>query len=122
MIKYITVPTLKFNRGALSDKELDKRVKFASKKQYSAWDNRMIDRDVYTKGAIKTQMLLQEMQKYPYDMLLSFLEDYKGCKHGLNKKYPQGLCDLLMRGKNPVTNYEYALSILPLKYRNVRTV
>lgn len=121
MIKYVTVSTLKFDRGKLSDKELDKRVRFASKKQYSVCGDREIARDLYTKRAINTQTILKEMQKYPYDMLVSFLEDYKANKYETYKKYSQGLRDLIRHGDNDVGDYEYALSILPLKYRNVRT-
>ena len=120
MIEYLTVPTLKFDRGKLSNKELDKKVRFASKKQYSVWNNSVIDRDFYAKRALNTQTLMLEMQKYPYTVLVSFLENYKACKYWYGEPDPLGLRDLMRHGirYDNIKNYEYALSILPLKYRN----
>lgn len=116
MIKYLTVPTLKFCSGKLSGKEIDKRVRFASKKQYSVWSNSVIERDYYTKRALNTQALMAETQKYPYTMLVSFLEDRERPRYALSEKYPRGLCELLRRYSND--DIKYVLSILPFKYRN----
>nr|DAH63691.1 MAG TPA: hypothetical protein [Caudoviricetes sp.] len=121
MIKYLTVPTLKFDRGKLSSKEIDKRVRFASKKQYSVWGDKVIARDPYTKRALATQALMAEMQKYPYAMLVSFINDYKAGGYGVYEKYPQGLRNILSMCMYRVADYEYALSILPVKYRRDRT-
>lgn len=116
MIKYLTVPTLKFCRGELSNKEIDKRVKFASKKQYSEWGNRAIERDYYTKRALNTQALMAGMQEYPYTMVISFLEDWERPRRGLYEKYPRGLRELLSKYSD--NDIKYVLSILPFKYRN----
>lgn len=121
MVEYLTATTLKFDHGKLSSKEIDRRVLFASKKQYSVWDDKVIARDPYTKRALVTQAIMAEMQKYPYAMLVSFINDCKVGVYGSFKEYPQGLHNILNICMHRVYDYEYALSILPVKYRRDRT-
>lgn len=52
--------TFKFNRGTMSNEELEKRSKFWSKEQFRTWDKKELEKD-----STKMQKLLIALSKFP---------------------------------------------------------
>ena len=90
--------TFKFNRGTMSNEELEKRSKFWSEKQFRTWDKKELEKD-----SIKMQKLLIALSKFS----LAEIREIRLLRPFGKRKYEMAIYSAHER------DFNYAMTIVP---------
>lgn len=99
--------TFKSNQGTMSNKELEKRSKFWSRKQFRTWNKKELEKD-----STKMQKLLAALKEFSMDEIKAIRE----LGAGRAKVYEERVREYIVRNADQ-RELDYAVSIAPKTFK-----